>query len=588
MTKADFSINKEEKNEIEISTSNIIEDLKTNRSIKLNDLKDVTKLLEINEDNFKKYQAETWFKKAWIIVSGKKGAFTDINIINLGKIQNSVVRLLSQILDNSSEMKMDIIKLFEYTSELEIKNQELKVIILAFNKKYREEFIKINKTVKRHNFILINLLLIVTFILCVISIQILDPDIFQQQLRPISILSISLSLYLLLMIGYSFFTLKKKSKQLQIGKINIAQKNKSFKKNENLNNSIDQLGLSEQTEGNNDFDKRIFKIKKEVNETLDFFSLDDEERRLLFSLHYQIINSDIKITEDLKDKAYKKKWLSKWLQIIEKSTIENSLVQNYSDLENGILELIKDNYPIEKILIILFEMKLFIPYYPLTPKEKKLEVKYSIDNGAKVVKNLCQKIEINYSYILEAEKKYNQALEEIPPGFWNWERFGYAIGAAILIGITGGVAAPFIGTAIGGILGLSGAAATSAGLAFLGGGAIAAGGLGMAGGTAVLIGGGAILGSGLSAGIMAYLTESKDLVLRELAKIDGLSRILTKNLENPDRYLEDVIRKIIDMQENLENQIEAESSKKSDIKISIEYCKREIERLSSFSKNRNS
>ncbi len=62
-----------------------------------------------------------------------------------------------------------------------------------------------------------------------------------------------------------------------------------------------------------------------------------------------------------------------------------------------------------------------------------------------------------------------------------------AIGAGAACVVTGGLAAPAIGAAIGSsLLGLSGAAATSAGLATLGGGAIAAGGLGVAGGTLLI------------------------------------------------------------------------------------------------------
>lgn len=49
--------------------------------------------------------------------------------------------------------------------------------------------------------------------------------------------------------------------------------------------------------------------------------------------------------------------------------------------------------------------------------------------------------------------------------------------------------------------GLSGAALTSACLAYVGGGAIAAGGLGMSGGIATIVGGGAILGLGVGAGV---------------------------------------------------------------------------------------
>ena len=64
------------------------------------------------------------------------------------------------------------------------------------------------------------------------------------------------------------------------------------------------------------------------------------------------------------------------------------------------------------------------------------------------------------------------------------------IAAATAVVLTGGAAAPPLvvafGTWIGGMMGLSGAAATSAGLALLGFGSIASGGLGMVGGATLL------------------------------------------------------------------------------------------------------
>jgi hypothetical protein len=74
---------------------------------------------------------------------------------------------------------------------------------------------------------------------------------------------------------------------------------------------------------------------------------------------------------------------------------------------------------------------------------------------------------------------------------WDWWKIGQIAGAAVVGGaalvVTAGVAAPVLGGLIGTqLLGLSGAAATSAGLALLGGGSLAAGGAGVAGGIAVL------------------------------------------------------------------------------------------------------
>jgi len=84
-------------------------------------------------------------------------------------------------------------------------------------------------------------------------------------------------------------------------------------------------------------------------------------------------------------------------------------------------------------------------------------------------------------------------------GFFNQHSshlFGYAIGAVVIGAVvifTGGLASPLvassaavIGNAVGSLMGLSGVAATNAGLALLGGGSLAAGGLGMAGGAALL------------------------------------------------------------------------------------------------------
>ena len=66
-----------------------------------------------------------------------------------------------------------------------------------------------------------------------------------------------------------------------------------------------------------------------------------------------------------------------------------------------------------------------------------------------------------------------------------------AIVAVVTIVVTGGTASPIvasIGTAIGEIMGLSGVAATNAGLALLGGGSIVSGGFGIIGGTVLLTG----------------------------------------------------------------------------------------------------
>ncbi len=96
---------------------------------------------------------------------------------------------------------------------------------------------------------------------------------------------------------------------------------------------------------------------------------------------------------------------------------------------------------------------------------------------------------------------------------------GAITAATALAGISLGVlAAPAIGGAIGvAAMGLSGAAATSAGLAWVGLGSLASGGFGMAGGTAIISAVGSALGGTLG-GVIAncYFSEVKGLEIKKI------------------------------------------------------------------------
>lgn len=95
---------------------------------------------------------------------------------------------------------------------------------------------------------------------------------------------------------------------------------------------------------------------------------------------------------------------------------------------------------------------------------------------------------------------------------FSWKKAAVIGGATVVGGavcfVTGGVAAPAVGAWVGStFLGLSGAAATSAGLALLGGGSLAAGGAGMAGGAAVVAGTAAAAGASVAGTATKLLTN---------------------------------------------------------------------------------
>jgi hypothetical protein len=119
-----------------------------------------------------------------------------------------------------------------------------------------------------------------------------------------------------------------------------------------------------------------------------------------------------------------------------------------------------------------------------------------------------------------------------------------AAGGAAAGLLTGGLAAPLIGSAIGGAMGLSGAAATSAGLALLGGGAVAAGGLGMAGGTAVIAGAAGVGAAGVgAAGTWLKGAPPTDVIV-ESAKLEVFFEYLLVRAEQTDELQRLVVSRL--------------------------------------------
>lgn len=118
--------------------------------------------------------------------------------------------------------------------------------------------------------------------------------------------------------------------------------------------------------------------------------------------------------------------------------------------------------------------------------------------------------------------------------------------------LTGGLAfafAPGIAALIAGeaVVGLHGAALTSASLAFVGGGSLAAGGLGMAGGTAIITGGGALLGvAGSGSASMAVLLSrtSCEYWIRQTTKLLTLCKCVLKDCLNDTESIRGLIVEI--------------------------------------------
>ena len=175
--------------------------------------------------------------------------------------------------------------------------------------------------------------------------------------------------------------------------------------------------------------------------------------------------------------------------------------------------------------LLVLELSRFTPYYQLGLEEnrsyKKLKVKTDYLGDV-----FCK----GQNYVSNADVKAIQKAYTHAIGTIAGNRKKVAAAAVATLAVTAATAggalffAPEIAVLIAGdaVVGLSGAALTSASLAFVGGGSLAVGGMGVAGGTAILTGGGALLGlagSGVTTAATVVVQSSGSFVQSECSKL---------------------------------------------------------------------
>ncbi|MDD3417446.1 MAG: hypothetical protein PHY47_26225, partial [Lachnospiraceae bacterium] len=318
---------------------------------------------------------------------------------------------------------------------------------------------------------------------------------------------------------------------------------------------------------------------------LDKFGLTIEQTELLYNLEYFKTLNDIDVTtapvEKNKIISLKQEWLSEWQSFMESGFADfvqdkNSELHWYS--KETLLEKVSVNEPLKPWLrLVLLESMLFEPYYPLSiEKDKKGNdvpskrydtlkapiIGYKKTEGDNYLDNFFPNNYCQAGYVKRLRKCYDKVTHELNEVLKTVIK-SVSITAAITIAVvfSAGAFAPAIATALVGaqFVGLSGAALTSACLAYLGGGAIAIGGLGMAGGTAAIVGGGAILGIGVGAGIggavgMAGIMGKKATIQQSAKLMVSVREIFLNDehdLEYSDTVYEQYVEKITEIEKGL-------------------------------------
>ncbi len=332
-------------------------------------------------------------------------------------------------------------------------------------------------------------------------------------------------------------------------------------------------------------DKNIYeRISNDMD--MDKLGLTLEQTEILYNLEYYKTLNDIKNTKSPINndaiKSLKEKWLDEWKTYMSKGFASFSQVENaelhWYDSENELVKKIEENNPQNTwFRLTLLEAMLFEPYYPLSlekdkkgndiPSKKYKDIQNVISGYKKNVGDnyLDSMFCGNYytkGYIKRLRKCYDKVLREMNEVLKTVLTTVTITSVIALVAvITAGVFAPAIAVALVGsnFAGLSGAALTSACLAYLGGGAVAAGGLGMAGGTAAIVGGGAVLGLGVGAGVggvagASALTGKKNTILQSAKLLVSVREIFLNDehdVEYSNSIYEKYVQNITDIEKDL-------------------------------------
>ena len=318
---------------------------------------------------------------------------------------------------------------------------------------------------------------------------------------------------------------------------------------------------------------------------MDKLGLSLEQTEILYNLEYYKTLNDIEHTnipitgESVKE--LKTAWLQDWQKFISDgfesfTQVSGAKMHWYSmdELRQCIAEQ-NPNKPWYRL--ILLESMLFEPYYPLGMEKdkkgndvpcKKYKHLNNPINGFKkgegdhflnkqFTGKYCEK-----EYVKRLRKSYDKRMNELNEVLKTviTSLSITAVIAIVAVATAGALAGPIAVALVGSnFAGLSGAALTSACLAYLGGGAIAAGGAGMLGGTIAIVGGGAALGLGVGAGVggavgSAGLLGKKNTIMQSAKLLTSVREIFLNDehdIEFSNSVYEQYLQNITEIEKGL-------------------------------------
>ena len=343
--------------------------------------------------------------------------------------------------------------------------------------------------------------------------------------------------------------------------------------------------------------------------TIELFGMTTEQTRILFSVEKALVESDIRQSEH--NISLKRTWLQSWieevLQGIQGNNEMNLQIPSVTLYEYpALIDAIKREYSRQPesltwFYLVVLEATLFIPYTPFDDKTRSKEYhKLHYHNQRNTLKEIVRATGlINAEYVDIFYHSYKKRIDKLTGKVQ--KMVSNVLAALLISAITAATAGLFAGPVAVTLFGaqfanLSGAALTSACLAFAGGGAIAAGGAGMAGGVAAIVGGGALLGLGFGsatvAGANAFLfglAKSPALSLTQAAKLEVVMREIILNTQQDIKTAQAIIanykKQILELRHELDNlrlDIKRNDSEIKQLKKTLEYFEKSYRSMCRF------
>lgn len=244
------------------------------------------------------------------------------------------------------------------------------------------------------------------------------------------------------------------------------------------------------------------RLEKEIS-NLGCLELDSDKVQLLQSILRLKIIHDIDCEDKDRRKRAKQEWYEEWLAAASQGLGALGLTPGDYFLDADALyprfdALVAENRGLPWPFLVALEADLEEPYSPLGSDNDKAYKGLKLDSDYMSDVFTASQSVVTKENLEDMRKAYKKAKSDINASAS--KNVLKVAGTIVIVGVAAGAAflfAPIIAPLIAGeaVAGLSGAALTSASLAFVGGGALAAGGAGMAGGTAIIAGGGALLGA---------------------------------------------------------------------------------------------